>query len=162
MNKQDLWNRITSNGCREMTEERFYQALDELQSEAIPATERERVIAVAYEKYRQREKWEIGHVNDHTFDWPMFLETDFYKSIPPASTTVKTCKNCGQNTMQCKHCDGSMDEWIPKTEQPETFEQELERQFEKISIKEAMEVNKKTMTHKFMDWIKEQLLKGKQ
>ena len=30
MNHKDLWNRITSNGMREMTEDRFYQALKEI------------------------------------------------------------------------------------------------------------------------------------
>jgi hypothetical protein len=74
MNKQDLWNRITSNGMREMTEERFYQALDEL---AIPATERERQIVIAAMKFARK------HPDNGI---TQFFKSESYRSIPPAST----------------------------------------------------------------------------
>jgi hypothetical protein len=86
MNKHDLWNRITSNGCRETTEERFYQALDEL---SIPETEREQLLMVEtmmfdhqnsiYNKDILKQSVEIT-VND-------FLASESYQSIPPEQET---------------------------------------------------------------------------
>jgi len=73
MNKKDLWNRITANGCREMTEERFYQALDEL---TVPATERERQIVIAAMKFARK------HPDNGI---TQFLNSESFKSIPPIS-----------------------------------------------------------------------------
>jgi hypothetical protein len=75
MNKQELWNRITSNGCREMTEERFYQALDEL---SIPATERERMIAKMVLGLSGECVSEQKRLLSH------FFESPAYTLIPPA------------------------------------------------------------------------------
>jgi hypothetical protein len=80
MNKQDLWNRITSNGCREMTEKRFFQALDEL---AIPATERERIIVIEAMKFARR------HPDNGI---TQFFKSESYRSIPPASTFEQELK----------------------------------------------------------------------
>lgn len=138
LNKQELWNKITCNGMREMTEERFYQALKELPESKGSETEiaKNRMLYFEFDEVKPKVGDRIVKAYLEGDDKLGSIRTiikddDNYHMVCGDGSTYNKCAEHGwRRLIEVGYCNNSQqaksDGWIPVTQRlPEEGERVL-------------------------------------
>jgi hypothetical protein len=128
LNKQELWNKITCNGMREMTEERFYQALKELPESKGSETEiaKNRMLYFEFDEVKPKVGDRIVKAYLEGDDKLGSIRTiikddDNYHMVCGDGSTYNKCAEHGwRRLIEVGYCNNSQqaksDGWIPVSE----------------------------------------------